>query len=291
MSQVKDIARGFSANGAAASPSKGHYLLFTDSGKLVIKLWTGEAFTEEQLVSSSVRAGSTAAYIPTDEPLVIGITSGSKLAVFQYDEEEEEWTEDKTLPALAVHPSGKVAATLWQGTVRVVVQGAGGELTYLSKPAAGGEWTTTKLAAAVQPLVGAALSFSHPGGDVFYVSGADQYVHGLYEAEKWADSVVVKKLVGTLKQLFVSTGGTKAAVKAYGLTEENAVVRCPAVGEKVVLGDIQADGTFVSKVKEDPPQDPTSTADTDPDPSTNNTNTSTQTSTSTNTNTQTCIIA
>ncbi|KAH9923494.1 uncharacterized protein B0H18DRAFT_1014801 [Fomitopsis serialis] len=251
MSQVKDIARGLSANGAGPTPANnGNYLLYTDSGKLVVKLWTGEAFGDEQLVSSSVRAGSTAAYVATTtKSFVVGITSGSKLVVFSYDEEEEEWAEDKTLPALAVHPSGKLAATLWQDTVRVVFQGAGGELTYLSKPAAGGAWATTQLAKAAQPLAGTALSFSHPGGDVFYVSAADQYIHGLYEAEKWADSVAAPTPVGVLKQMFVSTGGTKETVEAFGLTEESAVLQVPAVGEKVVLGDVKADGTFVSKVK------------------------------------------
>jgi len=251
MSQVKDIARGLSANGAGATPTNnGHYLLYTDGGKLVVKLWTGEAFGDEQLVSSSVRAGSSAGYVATTtKSFVVGVTSGSKLVVFSYDEEEEEWTEDKTLPALAVHPSGKLAATLWQDSVRVVFQGAGGELTYLSKPAAGGAWATTQLAKAVQPLAGTALSFANPGGDVFYVSAADKYIHGLYEAEKWADSVVATTQVDVLKQMFVWTAGTKDSVEAYGLTEENAVLQVPAFGEKVVLGDVKADGTFVSKVK------------------------------------------
>ena len=135
MSQMKDIARGLSANGAAAGPTtKGHYLLYTDTGKLVVKLWTGESFGDEQLVSSSVRRGSTAGYVTlaSNKSLAVAITSDSKLAVFQYDEEEEEWTQDSTLPAVAVHPSGKLAATLWQDRVRVVVQASGGELVHQS---------------------------------------------------------------------------------------------------------------------------------------------------------------
>ena len=97
MSQMKDIARGLSANGAAAGPTtKGHYLLYTDTGKLVVKLWTGETFSDEQLVSSSVRRGSTAGYVTlaSNKSLAVTITFDSKLAVFQYDEEEEESDEE-----------------------------------------------------------------------------------------------------------------------------------------------------------------------------------------------------
>ncbi|EPT04827.1 hypothetical protein FOMPIDRAFT_1039771 [Fomitopsis schrenkii] len=252
MSQMKDIARGLSANGAAAGPTtKGHYLLYTDTGKLVVKLWTGETFSDEQLVSSSVRRGSTAGYVTlaSNKSLAVAITSDSKLAVFQYDEEEEEWTQDSTLPAVAVHPSGKLAATLWQERVLVVVQAAGGELLHLSKPASGGAWASSQLTTAVTPLAGTALSFSHPGGDVFYVSGADQKIHGLYESESWADSVLAGAQVAALTQVFVVSGGTKETVEAYGLTPENAVLHIPAGGEKVVLGDIQADGSFAAKVK------------------------------------------
>ena len=253
MSQMKDIARGLSANGAAAGPTtKGHYLLYTDTGKLVVKLWTGETFSDEQLVSSSVRRGSTAGYVTlaSNKSLAVAITSDSKLAVFQYDEEEEEWTQDSTLPAVAVHPSGKLAATLWQDSVRVVVQAAGGELVHLSKPASGGAWTSTSLTTAVKPLAGTALSFSHPGSDVFYVSGADQKIHGLGASASWKDSVLTSTQVETLKQLFVVAGGASAdASDAYGLTEDNTVLHVPAVGDKVVIGNVQADGTFVSKVK------------------------------------------
>lgn len=253
MSQMKDIARGLSANGAAAGgpTTKGYYLLYTDTGKLVVKLWAGESFDEEQLVSSSVRPGSTAGYVTLADKksLAVAITSDSKLAVFQYDEEEEEWTADSTLPAIAVHPSGKLAVTLWQERVRVVVQGAGGELVHLSKPAGGGVWTSSQLTTAVTPLAGTALAFSGPGADVFYVSGADQKIHGLYESESWADSVLADAQVDALRQVFVVSRGVKETVAAYALTAENEVIHIPAGGDKDVLGNIQADGSYVSATK------------------------------------------
>ena len=132
----------------------------------------------------------------------------------------------------------------------VVVQASGGELVHLSKPASGGAWTSSSLTTAVKPLAGTALSFSHPGGDVFYVSGADQKIHGLSAAAGWKDSVLTSAQVETLKQLFVVAGGpSDDASDAYGLTEDNTVLHVPAVGDKVVIGNIQADGTFISKVK------------------------------------------
>ena len=254
MSQLKDVARALYANGAGAGPTtKSHFLLYTDTGKLVVKLWTGDTFGDEQLISSSVRRGSTAGYItlPNNKTLAVAVTSDSKLAVFQYDEEEEEWIQDSTLPAVAVHTSGKLSATLWQDRVRVVVQAAGGELIHLSRSATGGAWAKDQLPAAVKPLAGTPLSFLRPGGDVCYLSGADQKIHSLSASGGWADSVLAGTQVEPFKQFFVVAGESGDAPNAYGLTEDNVVVQVPAAGDKVILGNVQADGTFVSKVKEE----------------------------------------
>ena len=45
------------------------------------------------------------------------------------------------------------------------------------------------------------------------------------------------------------SAGTKETVDAYGITEQNVVLHVPVGGDKVILGDVQADGNFVAKVK------------------------------------------
>ena len=256
MSQMKDIARGLAANGAAArADNNGYYLLFTDNGRLVVKHWNGEAFGDEQLVSSAVRPGSAAAYIPAldkaSRPLAICVTAASRVAVFQYNEEEEEWSEDPALPVPAVHPSGKLAAALWDGRVHVVFQGADGALVLATRPViAGSTWTLVPLTTAVQPRIGTALSFSHPdGGDIFYVSAADNRIHTLCDTKDWADSIVADAQVETLKQLFVASGKEKGVFDAFALTEANAVIHIPSGGEKTVTGEVRPDGSYVSKTK------------------------------------------
>ena len=216
MSQMKDIARGLAANGAATRPdNRGYYLLFTDSGRFVVKHWKDGAFGDEQLVTTSARPDSAAAYIPAiaanPKPLAICITSASRVAVFQFSEEEEEWTEDATLPALAVHPTGKLAAVLWKERVHIVFQGTSGEL--------------------------------------FYVSAADDYIHNLCETTSWADAVVASVRVEPLKQLFVASNEKQDFFEAYALTMDDAVLHVPSGGERTVTGRVDPDGSYVSTTK------------------------------------------
>ncbi|EPT04828.1 hypothetical protein FOMPIDRAFT_1039772 [Fomitopsis schrenkii] len=255
MSQMKDIARGLAANGAAARrDNDGYYLLFTDSGRFVVKHWTGGAFSDEQLVTTSARPGSTAAYIHAragnPRPLAICVSSASHVAVFQFDEEEEEWTQDDTFPDLAVHPSGKLAAVLWEECVHIVCQGTSGELVHVTKPTSGGAWAVAPLQAAIQPRPGTALCFSHPdGGDIFYISAADDYVHHICETTGWVDGVVAQAQVEPLKQLFVASSEKKDFFEAYALTQDDAVLHIPSGGEKTVTGRVNQDGSYVSATK------------------------------------------
>ena len=255
MSQMKDIARGLAANGAATRPdNNGYYLLFTVSGKFVVKHWKEGAFGDEQLVTTSARPGSAAAYIPAagsnPKYLAICITSASRVAVFQFSKEEEEWAEEQTLPALPVHPSGKLAAVSWKDRVHIVFQGVSGELVYVSRPASGGTWTTVPLTSAVQPRPGTALCFSHPdGGDIFYVSAADDFIHNLCETTGWADAVMAPARVEPLKQLFVASNEKKDFFEAYALTMDDAVLHVPSGGEKTVTGRVNPDGSYVATTK------------------------------------------
>ncbi|TFY69361.1 hypothetical protein EVJ58_g463 [Rhodofomes roseus] len=257
MSQLQELARRLTSAGYALHPEgTATYTLNTDDGSVVLMHWTGDSVGSEELITTSARAGSTAAYIPTpDGGIVACITDSSTVAVLHYDEDEEEWVEADGLPQCEVDPNGQLVACL-DSTASVVVafQNDAGDLICLQESDEDESWTTTEIQGARKPAAGTPLSiridFDSLALQVFYIAESDGAVHGatrLHGATLWEDTVVLPTGGSeSLKRLLVMNGPNGAAdYMAYALTSADNVVQLTA-GEAVNdLGHVGKDGVLV----------------------------------------------
>ncbi|EPT04848.1 hypothetical protein FOMPIDRAFT_82823 [Fomitopsis schrenkii] len=226
MSQLQDLARCLLAAGYASHvDGQGMYLLSTDEGTLISKDWTGESFGKEELIATSVRPDSSAAILVTpDDNVIIGITAASTLAAFQFDEDEEEWVQDRALSAYTVHAKGKLSACHTSDQrICIVFQDVRGALVRVeendsddaSESSDGGSgWMTTVLEKACEPMLGTPISLmlDESGLHVFYVSEADKRIHRLREGGPWADEDISEHAFGPLQALALSRGSEEAAL-------------------------------------------------------------------------------
>ncbi|KAH9828785.1 uncharacterized protein C8Q71DRAFT_792452 [Rhodofomes roseus] len=238
MSQLQDLTRCLLAAGYAARPDR-QYLLYTQDGVLISKLWTGDSFGEEELVATSVRPDSSAAILAdADDRVIIGITASSTLAAFQYDEDEEEWIQDGALSAYNVHEKGRLSACYTADhRICIVFQNGSGALVHIEETEVDSEgsldegtgWTATVLKKASDPLPGTPIStvLDDNGLHVFYVSAADQRVHHLHGGETWADEEMFDQTLGPV------------------VTADKAVLQVEDGGDKRELGKVDDNGKLV----------------------------------------------
>ncbi|KAF8517817.1 hypothetical protein JB92DRAFT_2904692 [Gautieria morchelliformis] len=247
MAQFQDLTRVLlSAGGAPHPEGKGSYLLYTDQSSLTSKHWTGNTFGDQELVAKSVRANSPAAYLlaPTTR-LIICISSSSTLRALRYDDDDEEWVDDKTILHIDVHPEGKLSASLDRNEdVRVVYQDPMGNLVFLNN------WTPTVLPA--DPIAGSPLSTVVDGDKlhVFYISAKDNCIHYVTRAPEgsWSGNVMVNCPVEEkIKRFIVAPIGDTINFDAYLLTADDMLLQVTPEGDGVKreLGKIDSKGIFV----------------------------------------------
>jgi hypothetical protein len=189
MAELQNIVRILSAAGAGTHPDvKGTYLLYVEGNALVSKLWNGDSFGDQELIASSVRANSTAAYFLTPkERIVFYVSDSSELKAVRYDGEEEEWTPVKGFPDVKVAPSGQVAVFSDKGDIpSVFVEDSTGHVVYIDP-----ELKTTTLPTS-SVLSGTPLTPVVVALNVclFYISSKDRAVHYVERSEGgkgWAD--------------------------------------------------------------------------------------------------------
>ncbi|KAL6305494.1 hypothetical protein BKA93DRAFT_824901 [Sparassis latifolia] len=251
MAQLQDLSRSLLAAGGAMHPEgKGTYLLYTDDDSLISKLWTGTEFDESDLIATSIRTGSPASYLLTDDiRLVVCITSDNTVRVLRYDKDEEEWTDDDTIPRYEVHSAGQLAACLGvDGRLNTFFQDTSGRLIFLDE-----SWNPTVLPVDVQIGSPIALAIVEKKGDahlyVFYVS-KDNRVHFVAQDDtgSWSDSRMVNCQVEEKVVRFrVALNEQTDAFEAYALTDGRTVLQITGKGDgqKNELGKIDQDGVFV----------------------------------------------
>jgi len=252
-SQLQELSRSLLAAGSAPDPKgEGEYLLYVDPNKsfLNCKHWTGDAFGRQELVASSVRPNSTAAYLITPtEKLIICISPSSNLSAYTYDNDECEWVEsdDHPIAAYKVHPDGKLAASLDdKGQVYACFQDASQRLVYLDH-----KWSSTVLPAT--PVAGSpfSTSFFDDTLHLYYISATDNYIHDVTRKNgTWRDTVVIKYAFQTRIKAFFMTENESGGAESYALTQENALQKFAAEGEITKLGNVR-DGKFMPQTTEE----------------------------------------
>ncbi|KAH9915136.1 uncharacterized protein B0H18DRAFT_1142467 [Fomitopsis serialis] len=257
MSQLEDLARCLTSSGYAPHPEgEGTYVLYTDDGSAILKHWTGDSFGNEELLTSSVRPGSTAAYIPTpDGGILAYITDSSAVAVLQFDEDEEEWVDADNLPRCEVHADGQLTASLDPaGEVVITFQDNAGRLMCLHEAGEGESWTTTEIEGAQKPARGTPLSIRVDPDtlalEVFYVCADDSAIHMVVNEHGgmlWTDVVVLATGCGSpFKRVLVTKRPDQAGFTAYALTCADTILQLVAGEAGHELGRVNKDGSVVA---------------------------------------------
>ena len=249
MTQFQDVIQCLLAAGYTDHPEgEGKYLLYVDpkESSLISKHLTDSSFDDKELVATSVRPNSTAAYlIKPDTQLVICISSESTIRVLQYDNEEEEWPDVDTKGPHVVHPDGKLTAFYGADNIlRIIFQDRSGGLVYLKND------FQPEALRVDSPVKGSPLSSAVVNDRiyVFYISARDKCIHYVTEARpgNWTDNILSKHAFEKgPKQFIVSADQNSGAFEAYVLTEENTLVRI-ANSKTSVLGKIDEKGNFTS---------------------------------------------
>jgi hypothetical protein len=254
MSQYQDLARCLLAVGGATDPEgKGTYLLYNDRSNLISKQWLGESFGDKELITSSLRPNSPAAYIFTpNNRVIICVSSASTLAVWRFKEEYDQWVEDDTIPRFEVHADSKLAASSDADEhICVFCQDPSGRLVYLDD-----SWSPTILPADI--AVGSPISSFRQIAEgntlllhVFYVSPKDNCLH--YVTQE-SDGSWHEKLMAPCplwdnekpRRIIMGVNLENQAFEAHMLTEGNTVLQLKGKGEgeKVELGKIDKEGEF-----------------------------------------------
>ena len=112
MAQFQDLTRVLlSAGGAMTLTGQGTNFLYTNDGNLTLKRYTGEKWADQETLAEGVRQGSPASYLLSPSTnLILYIDDSSTLRGLKYDDDDEEWVEDDTVPQQQLHEEGKLAA-------------------------------------------------------------------------------------------------------------------------------------------------------------------------------------
>ena len=253
MSQLQDIARILLAAGAHVDPQqrRGVYLLYvgSENGNLISQLWTGERFDKKELITNSARLNSTAAYFftPTDQA-VLYVSPSSTLCVARYDEDEEAWADDNSIPQFQVDPDGKVtAAASTGGPGHVFFQNSSKQLVHLDEA-----WTPAVLPA--NPVNGTPLLAMAVEGQMhlYYVSAGDNHMHRVSQQQdgSWTDNNLPYPFEVKLRQFVMVTEGNGVLVP-IALTEQNQLLWFKADGSRTILGSADDTGRFVPSSSEE----------------------------------------
>jgi hypothetical protein len=256
MSQMQELGRCLLANGYAWIPGGDSYLLYVDSNtsSLICKCWTGNAFTDQMLITTNVRPNSTASYLfdPTGQvaPYVVCISPSSTLCALRYNDVEEDWIDDDCVAPCKVHPSGKLAA-FFSADKRICIffQDPLGRLIYLSSSG-----DIVVLAAAV--VVGSPISATNIDDTwyVFYISAEDNRIHYVFRghAGEWHDAIFGKcTMPANIKQFVVKPIHERDTFTVYLLTERKTLLRVTQEGGQTLLGTMDETGEFVSAIHAD----------------------------------------
>ncbi|PCH33964.1 hypothetical protein WOLCODRAFT_141892 [Wolfiporia cocos MD-104 SS10] len=244
MSHLQDVTRFLLAAGGAAHPQdKGMYLLYTNHAILTIKHWTGTVVGDQELITKSVRADSTASYVLKSDGthLIFCISLSSTIRALRLAEEEEGWVNHE-IPPFDVHSMGSLAATIDRGGRRsVLFQDASGKLVHLDDT-----WTPSVLP--VDAVIGSPIATLQYGDNVraFYISAADNCMHDVTRCRKvgWRDrrtnSYIFSKMP---KRLTVGRRGS-GSFETFALTADDMLLLILDNGQSHVLGKVDGMGVL-----------------------------------------------
>ena len=224
-------------------------LLYVQDSSLVAKHWNGDAFGDEELIATSVKPDSAAAYVLTDTTrYAFFVNDASKLGAVAYDADEEEWVPIDKFPNLPVAPAGQVTAGIDEGKLSVFFQNASGQLVHLDE-----QWKATILpASGVTPGSPLAIMYVDGKTSVLYVT--EGAIHGVRagEAGKWemisftGGRMEGEKLVRMVPSAIPTEKGLEYAV--FALTSTGKLVKLSlAEKELETLGTVSDSGRFVAK--------------------------------------------
>lgn len=248
MAQFQELTRILTAAGGARSTTDNETVfLYTSNGTLVSKVFADDKWGDQDILASGVRANSPACYLRgISASLIFYIDSASTLHGLRYDNDEEEWLDDDTIPAVQLHDEGRLAACFVsddETKTYTFYQNPSQELICLDS-----EWAPSVLPA--NPLVGTHLYalVIDERVHVFYVGSDDHFMHYLVEESNgvWVDEVLAKcKLDSTLTRFMVNRGETD--LEAYAITDRKVIVQVRGGDEGSVeeLGTVDEEGTFV----------------------------------------------
>lgn len=248
MTDLQDITRRLLAAGHATSPGdNGIDLLDVNptNSNLTYKRWTGNGFSDEELIAISVRPKSSAAYLSNSaKKLILCISSTSTLRAIGYDNNYREWIDDESGDQ-KVHPESNVAASFaTDGLQHVFIQDPWKRLVHFDNV-----WMPTVLPA--NPVQGTPLSTLVVGGRVqlFYISANNNYVHYTTQQQNgsWSDTVFATYAFDSKqkpKRLFIMQNNS-GVLECYVLTEDNALLMITADAKVTLLGTVNSAGQLV----------------------------------------------
>lgn len=247
VAQLQNLARRLLAAGYAKNQSaKEQYLLYVDPDESFLQcqiLSSNSSPVDQELVASSVRPNSTAAYLiaPTGK-LIICITPSSALSAYTYNQDDCEWVE-AALPDFVTHANGKLAGSVdANGRIHVVFQNPSQCLIYLDN-----SWSGKILP--VSPVVGSPLSISVVGNTlhVYYISAKDNFIHDVTGAnDNWKDRIVIKHKFDQKIKNFTVVKSESGDEELYVMTEDDALLKINAQGRQMKLGTVKM-GKFISE--------------------------------------------
>lgn len=244
MSPLQDLTRDLLTAGSTSdAESNVDYLLFVDPEESFLQCqhWSSDSLVQEELVTSSVRPNSTAAYLitPTGR-FIICITPSSKLSAYTFDVDDDEWVESAGSPVTRydVHPDGKLdTLTDASGRVYLFFQDPSKHLICLDDA-----WAFT-IIPAVNPAAGTPIStlVTEDAVYVYYISANDNFIHVVARDshEAWTDSIVVNYAL-TEQIEAISVGENEW----YVLTRAHVLLKITAESEALTLGTVK-DGKCV----------------------------------------------
>jgi hypothetical protein len=254
MSPLQELTRFMVAAGGAKPPgSESTHLLYIKDSSLILKEWNGTTFDAQELIATDALPDSPAVYLmpPDADKRVVYITSALTLGSFVYDEESEEWVEDEEFGQHKVHPEGKLVGTIDEdGEQHIFFQDPANNLIHLDD-----EWAPNALpakAAAGSAL--AALAFDDHV-HLFYTSASDNTVHYLTQQDDdtWSDAEHTTYAFGTGEnpKRFLASPDATNALELFVLTEQKALFRISADGEKTALGTVTDAGEWQPTTNEE----------------------------------------
>jgi len=252
MTWLDELARCLlAAGGALPMGSDGMYLLYVEDSALVLKHWNGETFDSEEFIAESVLPTSPAPYLTTPTGrLVVCISSSSTLCALKYDDDSAEWIDEESFGQHKVHPKGRVAGSITAGRRNIYYLNSSKQLVHLDS-----SWESTVLP--VNAVEDSPLATSSAGGKLhlFYVSANDNYVHYVTQQQvgSWTDTICTKYAFSANEKpkRFLASPDGSGGFELFVLTEEKALLRISADGQKKSLGTVNVAGEYVPATKEE----------------------------------------